>query len=234
MDVHAKLAELRDLVSRARAMPLSASCLVNRADVLARIAEIDGALPERLFEADRVLADAEAVVAEAREQAVLVLAEAAVERDRRLGQTAEGAEASAWAAQVRADAEADAATRMAETDDYVDTRLANFEVVLERALEAARRDPEEDAGDPAADLASLTAALERALTAVRRGRDRLDGRHHMEELGDHLRTLDDPLGERSDAVDPAAEHAPVDPPVDPLGSPADDSYADRGRPPGLV
>lgn len=191
MDVHGKLTELRDLVAGARAMPLSASCLLNRAAVLERIAEIDAALPARLTEADRVLADAEGVVAEAREQAVNVLAEAAVERDRRLERTEEGAAASAWAAQVRAEAEADAGARTAEVDDYVDAKLANFEVVLEKTLELARREPE-SIGDAQARLAELASSLERALVAVRRGRDRLQGRHSMEDLGEYLTEADHP------------------------------------------
>ncbi len=196
VDVHAKLAELRDLVGGARAMPLSASCLVNRADVLARLAEIDAALPRQLSEAESVLADADAVIAEAQEQAVAVLAEAAVERDRRLEMTPEGSEATAWAAQVRAEAEADAQARMTEADDYVDSRLAHFEVILEKTLELARRAPEDPAADPTTHLAELSESLERTLTTVRRGRERLAGKHHMEELGEHLRALEEePLAE---------------------------------------
>lgn len=208
VDVHVKLTELHYLVAEARSMPLSASCLLNRADVLARIAEIDAALPARLDEADRVLADADAVVAEAREQAVAVLAEAAVERDRRLELTAEGAEASAWAAQIRAEAEVDAAARTAEVDDYVDGKLANFEVVLEKILELARRGPDEFTADPAAQLENLAASLDRALIAIRRGRERLHGRLHMEDLGEHLRAhedlLADALGDHLVESDPPA------------------------------
>jgi hypothetical protein len=196
VDVHAKLAELRDLVTEARAMPLSASCLVNRADVLARIAEIEAGLPRQLSEAESVLADADAVIAEAQEQAVAVLAEAAVERDRRLELTDAGAEASAWAAQVRAEADADATARMSETDDYVDSRLAHFEVILEKALELARRAPDDPDTNPRAHVEELSASLERTLTAVRRGRDRLAGKEEMEELGEHLTALDeDPFAE---------------------------------------
>jgi hypothetical protein len=196
VDVHAKLGELRDLVAEARAMPLSASCLVNRADVLERIAEIEGSLPRQLSEAESVLADADAVIAEAQEQAVAVLAEAAVERDRRLELTAAGAEASAWAAQVRAEAEADATARTAEADEYVDSRLAHFEVILEKTLELARRAPDDPSADPRAHLTELSESLDRTLIAVRRGRDRLAGKQEMEELGEHLAALeDDPLAE---------------------------------------
>lgn len=204
VDVHAKLAELRDLVARARAMPLSASCLVNRADVLARIAEIDAALPRQLSEAQSVLADADAVVAEAREQAVALLAEAALERDRRLEMTPEGSEAVAWATQVRAEAEADAQARTTEVDEYVDSRLAHFEVILEKTLELARRAPEDPGADPTAHLTELSESLDRTLTAVRRGRDRLAGRHHMEDLGEHLRALEE---------DPFAEPDPMNEPL---------------------
>ncbi|MBA3745014.1 hypothetical protein [Sporichthya sp.] len=209
VDVHAKLAELQELVAKAKAMPLSASCLVNRADVLARIAEIEAALPRQLSQAESVLADADAVVAEAREQAVAVLAEAAVERDRRLELTPEGSEAVAWAAQIRAEGEADATTRTTEADDYVDSRLAHFEVILEKTLELARRAPEDPSADPTAHLAELSSSLARTLTAVRRGRDRLDGKHHMEELGEHLRELEEhPLGADEDAPDPLRDPLP--------------------------
>lgn len=204
VDVHAKLAELRDLVAGARAMPLSASCLVNRADVLARIAEIDAALPRQLSEAQSILAEADAVVAEARQQAVAVLAEAAIERDRRLELTPEGSEAVVWAAQVRAEADADAQARTTEVDEYVDSRLAHFEVILEKTLELARRAPEEPGADPTAHLVELSESLDRTLTAVRRGRDRLAGRHHMEDLGEHLRALED---------DPFAEPDPLNEPL---------------------
>lgn len=208
VDVHAKLAELQTLVADARAMPLSASCLVNRADVLARIAEIEGALPRQLSEAESVLADVDAVIAEAQEQAVAVLAEAAVERDRRLELTPEGSEAVAWAAQVRAEAEADATARITEADEYVDSRLAHFEVILEKTLELARRAPEDAVADPVAHLTELTASLDRTLTAVRRGRDRLAGKHHMEELGEHLRALED-----DPAADPFADPDPLTEPL---------------------
>ncbi|HUR75284.1 MAG TPA: hypothetical protein VMZ00_13480 [Sporichthya sp.] len=209
VDVHAKLAELEERVAKAKAMPLSASCLVNRAEMLARIAEIEAALPRQLSEAESVLADADAVVAEAREKAVAVLAEAAVERDRRLELTPEGSEAVVWAAQIRAEAEADATNRTTEADEYVDSRLAHFEVILEKTLELARRAPEDPSADPSAHLAELSSSLERTLTAVRRGRDRLDGQHHMEELGEHLRALeDDPVRAADDLPDAMRDPLP--------------------------
>ncbi|MGQ0631709.1 MAG: hypothetical protein ACT4P1_11745 [Sporichthyaceae bacterium] len=198
MDVHAQLAQLRELVETARPMPLSASCLVNRSAVLARISAIESALPERIAAADQILADADAVMAAARDQAEALLAEAALERDRRLEATADGASAMAWAEQIRLEAESVAAARTAEVDGYVESKLANLEVALERMLELTRRAVGQGAESGAGELAR---SLERTLEAVRRGRERL---HAADDLGlggsalgsDALEYDTDPLGPR--------------------------------------
>lgn len=45
MDVQNKLDEIVASVSGARSMPMSASCVVNRADLLAMLEEVRAALP---------------------------------------------------------------------------------------------------------------------------------------------------------------------------------------------
>ncbi|MGQ0626131.1 MAG: hypothetical protein ACT4PP_15970 [Sporichthyaceae bacterium] len=200
MDVHAQLAQLRELVETARAMPLSASCLVNRSDVLERIQAIEAAFPERIAAADQILADADAMMAAAREAAEGVLAEAALERDRRLQATADGASALVWADQVRLEAESVAAARTAEVDGYVEAKLANLEVALERMLELTRRaaGQSEDA-----DAVELARSLGRTLEAVRRGRDRL---HTLD--ADALGTSTDDAPSPQEDVDPLGPRDP--------------------------
>ena len=51
----AKLAKLRDLVAHARSMPMSASCVVNRQDVLAAIDDVIDNLPDEIAEAQDVI-----------------------------------------------------------------------------------------------------------------------------------------------------------------------------------
>ena len=46
MDVHEKLDELSGLVEEARSMPMSASCIVNRAELLGLLEEMRELLPE--------------------------------------------------------------------------------------------------------------------------------------------------------------------------------------------
>lgn len=195
MDPDALIDDLHALVREARGLPLSASCVLNRAAALERIDALRAALPTELRDARQVLAEADDLVAAARDRAEEVLAHAADEREQRLALAPQAAEASAWADAVRAEAEAAANTRAQEADDYVEAKLANFEVVLEKSLEVARRGGEEDPRQAADELevrlAGIAEAFERTLVSVRRGRDRLSGRHHMEELGDHLRAMED-------------------------------------------
>ena len=82
MDVQERLDELAVLIEDAKSMPLSASCLVNRAQVLDLIDEIRQLLPESVHRADELLADREAVVQDGRREADRILERARAESDR--------------------------------------------------------------------------------------------------------------------------------------------------------
>lgn len=155
MDVHTTLEELTRLVEEARAVPMSTSALVNRSEVLSLLAELRDQLPEELHHADLVLADREAVVAEGRAEAVRVLAEARGEAARLVEETEVVARARALAREVTEGAEVEAARLLAEADDYVDRKLAEFEIVLERTAAQVSHGRDRLAGRRAADLATL-------------------------------------------------------------------------------
>jgi hypothetical protein len=87
VDVHDKLDELVRLVEDARAMPMSASALVNRAEVLELLAELGQLMPEQLDQADLLLADREAVVEQGRAEAARLVALAEAEHDRLVEET---------------------------------------------------------------------------------------------------------------------------------------------------
>ena len=139
MDVHEKLDELSRLVEEARSMPMSASCIVNRAELLGVVEELRELLPEEFRHAQLVLDDREAVVDEGRREAQRVIAEAEVERDRLTSQTEVVAAAEVKAEQLRVASIEEAQTMRAEVDDYVDSKLANLEVVLDKTMAAVRR-----------------------------------------------------------------------------------------------
>ena len=158
MDVHEKLAELTAIVEQARSMPMSASCVVNRGEVLGLIEEIRALLPEEFRHAQMLLADRESVVDEGRREAQRLINRAEEERLALTSETEVVSEARRQAQRIRSDAVQEAETMRREVDDYVDTKLANFEVVLEKTIGAVRRGREKVSGQAPADTWSDTPA----------------------------------------------------------------------------
>jgi regulator of protease activity HflC (stomatin/prohibitin superfamily) len=139
VDVHEQLAQIRSAVENARAMPMSASAVVNRAELLAQIDALAAELPKAFGEAQRVIAERDGVVAEGRAEAERIIAEGRSERDRLVSDTEVYRVAKTDADQLREEAQQEAVELRRETDEYVDSRLANFEVALGKTLEAVAR-----------------------------------------------------------------------------------------------
>ncbi len=157
------LDELQDVLESARSMPMSASCVVNRGDVLGLVDELRLRLPDALAQAREVLGDRRAVVDEGHREAERILARAQDERGRMLGETDVMRAAREQAERIVGQAREVAEAMRVEVEDYVDAKLATFEVVLNKTLEA-----------------------------VDRGRHKLAGHHDLDELRS-LGNDDDPL-----------------------------------------
>ncbi len=71
-----KLAHLRELILNARAMPMSASCVINRGDVLSAIDDVIDNLPDEIADAQQVLDTSDAKIAEGEAEAKRILADA--------------------------------------------------------------------------------------------------------------------------------------------------------------
>src|SRR5262245_49147807 len=82
VDVNELVARLRSEIETARSMPMSASALVSRSDMLEQIDAIAAALPEAFAQSDQVFSQRDQLVAEAQAQADRILVEATNERDR--------------------------------------------------------------------------------------------------------------------------------------------------------
>jgi vacuolar-type H+-ATPase subunit H len=161
VDVHDKLDELISVVENARSMPMSASCIINRGEVLATLEEVRALLPEEFRHAQLLLADRESVVDEGRREAAKIISRAEDERLALTAETEVAAEAQRQAARIRHEAAEEARTMRAEVDDYVDTKLANFEVVLDKTMAAVNRGREKLSGRSA--HGDLAGAEERPL-----------------------------------------------------------------------
>jgi regulator of protease activity HflC (stomatin/prohibitin superfamily) len=127
-----KLARLRELILNARAMPMSASCVINRGDVLSAIDDVIENLPDEIADAQDIIDRSQAKIAEGEAEAGRILAEAR-EHAAKLAQHSEMVRvAEQQAAQMRADAEEDVAALRRETDQFIDSRMAGFESVLHK------------------------------------------------------------------------------------------------------
>jgi cell division septum initiation protein DivIVA len=154
VDVRAKLAEIRRAVEQARSMPMSASAVVNRAEMLELLDELGTEMDAALSEADKIRRERDDVVDDGRREAEHIIADARNERDHLVSDTEVFRLAQRRADEVVAEARNEADGLRKETDDYVDGKLANFEITLERTIEAVRRGRERLAGRSALD--SLT------------------------------------------------------------------------------
>ncbi|MFJ4716194.1 ATP synthase F0 subunit B [Streptomyces sp. NPDC088785] len=152
MDVQKKLDEIVAAVGNARSMPMSASCVVNRADLLSMLEEVRQALPGSLAQAQELIGGREQMVEQARAEADRIIETAHAERGTLISDTEIARRSQNEADRILAEAQQEAEEVRAEADDYVDSKLANFEVVLTKTLGSVGRGREKLLGTgPGAD-----------------------------------------------------------------------------------
>lgn len=143
VDASALLDRVHELVANARPMPLSSSVLISRDDVIELLDDAIARLPEELRRARWLLKEREEFLAQARRESDEIVETARARAERMVQRTEVVREAERRAQSIVADAEAKARQLRHEAEDYVDQKLAAFEVVLERTAQAARRGREQ-------------------------------------------------------------------------------------------
>ena len=130
----ASLDALQRLIERAKAVPMSASCMINRAEALALVEAARSALATESDAARHAAEASPPVLERAKEQAAEVVRTAEEEAHRLVEDTAvvQAARRRADELQQQAAAEADALRR--EADIYVDGRIAAMEAGLQKTL----------------------------------------------------------------------------------------------------
>ena len=137
--VTALLAQLTTLVREARSLPISASCVVHRDEVLGLLGDVERRLPEQLGRASALLEDREGVVAQGRVEAEELLDQAREQQKQLVSKTSVMQAAKAEAEALLASAREESEAMRLEVEDYVDAKLANFEVVIAKTLDAVQR-----------------------------------------------------------------------------------------------
>ena len=138
-DSAALLEQLRDILEAARKLPMSASVSINRDEFGAILQDAIDGLPEELREARWLLKEREEFLAQARREADDIVEAGRVQAERMVERTEVVREARRRAQALVDDAESAARALRHEAEDYVDQRLASFEVVLERTMQAVQK-----------------------------------------------------------------------------------------------
>ncbi len=136
------LMQLRDVIQAARPVPLSASSMIAKEEVLELVDEALQELPEELRAARWLLKEREEFLARTRHEAAEIVEQARA-RAERMVQRAEVVKAAEQRAYgIIEAAEADARRLRHEVEDFCDQKLASFEIVLDRTqtLVAAGRE----------------------------------------------------------------------------------------------
>jgi F0F1-type ATP synthase membrane subunit b/b' len=157
MEAIEKLQSAITMVNEARAVPLSASCVVHRGELLGILEEINQALPNDLASAQKLLANREGIIEEGRQSAEQLVAHAREEVARMVEQTAIVAAARVESARLIEEAHLRVEKEREEVDAYIDSRLATLEVILNKTLEAVNRGRDRLAGASDKDVLSQLA-----------------------------------------------------------------------------
>lgn len=121
-------------VATARAMPMSASVMINRDELLDLLEEAQDRLPEELKAARWLLKEREEFLARTRREGDEIVEQAQARAARMVQRSEVVAEAERRARRIIDDAESNARTIRMQCEDFCDQRLAQFEIVLERTM----------------------------------------------------------------------------------------------------
>ncbi len=134
------------MVEEARGVPLSASCVVHRGELLELLDNARTSFPGDLDRAQQILHEQDFVIENARVQADQIIAHAREEVESMISQTEIVAAAKKEAKRILVQVEEDAASQQNEIDAYVDSRLATLEVILHKTMDVVNRGRDQLAG----------------------------------------------------------------------------------------
>jgi F0F1-type ATP synthase membrane subunit b/b' len=157
MDSIEKISTAITMVEEARGVPLSASCVVHRGEILEILEGAREYLPSDLFEAEKVLATRDQIIEEGRVSAETMVATAREDVARMVEQTAIVQSARDEAQRILDEARDLAAQERVEVEEYIDGRLATLEVILNKTMEAVARGRERLEGADDKDVLSQLA-----------------------------------------------------------------------------
>jgi len=137
-DAEGLLRQALDSVNGARAMPLSASVIVARDELLDMLQGALDRLPEELRQARWLLRERDEFIAQRKREAENLLEDVRAQAERMVQRTEIVRQANQVAQRILDDAREEARRLRHEAEDYCDQKLASFEIVLERTLKTVQ------------------------------------------------------------------------------------------------
>jgi len=139
MDSIEKLNTAIAIVEEARGVPLSASCVVHRGEMLEILEGARDVLPADLSGAEEIIARRDQIIEEGRTSAESMIATAREDVARMVEQTSIVQAARDEAQRILDEARDIAEDERREVEAYIDGRLATLEVILNKTMEAVAR-----------------------------------------------------------------------------------------------
>jgi cell division septum initiation protein DivIVA len=139
MDSIEKLNTAIAIVEEARGVPLSASCVVHRGEMLEILEGARDVLPADLSGAEDIIAKRDQIIEEGRTSAESMIATAREDVSRMVEQTSIVQAARDEAQRILDEARDVADDERREVEAYIDGRLATLEVILNKTMEAVAR-----------------------------------------------------------------------------------------------
>jgi len=151
MDVLVLIDKLDDIIHNARSVPLTDSVMIDREEMYDILDQMRSTIPEEIKQARWIVKERQEMLAEAKQEAERVLTEAQERADRLASETEVVRLAERNAQQIMEDArDRERETRLG-AEDYADEVLGNLELNLEKFIGAVRRGRERLQGRPADD-----------------------------------------------------------------------------------
>jgi len=154
MDSIEKLNTAIAVVEEARGVPLSASCVVHRGEMLEILEGARDFLPADLEGAESIIADRDRIIEEGRLSAESMIAAAREDVARMVEQTSIVQAARDEAQRILNEAREIAEAERREVEAYIDGRLATLEVILNKTMDAVARGRERLEGADDKDILS--------------------------------------------------------------------------------
>jgi hypothetical protein len=131
-DSETLLRRVIDIIATARTIPLSSSPMINRDEILEMLEEALNRLPEELRQARWMLKERDEFLTKTRRESDDILDASRAQAERMVQRTEVVRAAEQRARQIVEAAENGSRQMRHETEDFVDQRLASFEILLDR------------------------------------------------------------------------------------------------------